>query len=358
MKIAIVFGTRPQYIKLAPLIREAKDKFDVCTIDTGQHYDEALSEKFITEFQMPKPTYVLNVGSGSIGDQLGKMLSRLEPILLSEKPDLVLVMGDTNSTLAGAFMGSRLGIPVAHLEAGGRSYDKRMPEEINRIIVDAISELHLCPTETTEENLAAEGITKGVFLTGDIMVDSLEMSLKNLDSEAYLMQYGLRKKQYIYLTLHRPSNVDDPKNLKSIIEALNYCGQPIIFPVHPRTKKNLKEFGLQHLMNSNIVCIDPVAHDLSVCLVKCASKVLTDSGGIQKEAYLLKTPCITLRDSTEWPETVDLGWNCLVGADTQMISNAISQFQCDGHEHPDFLGNNVAKRVCAVLRFFERGVVK
>jgi len=355
MKIAIVFGTRPQYIKLAPLILEAKDKFDLCTIDTGQHYDEALSSRFVTEFQMPKPMYVLNVGSGSIGDQLGKMLSRLEPVLSGEKPDMVLVMGDTNSTLAGAFMGSRLGIPVAHLEAGARSYDKRMPEEVNRIIVDAISDLHLCPTKTTVENLTLEGITKGVFLTGDIMVDSLELSLKNLDSEAYLMQYSLRNKQYLYLTLHRPSNVDDPKNLKNIIEALNQSGLPIIFSVHPRTKKNLRDFGLNHLMNSNIVCIDPVPHDVSICLVKCASKVLTDSGGIQKEAYLLKTPCITLRDSTEWPETVLLGWNCLVGADTQRISQAIAQFKCDGQKHPDFLGANVAERICAVLQFYERG---
>ncbi len=353
MKIAIVFGTRPQYIKLAPLIEKFQGEFDLCTIDTGQHYDESMSEQFVSEFQMPRPTYVLNVGSGSFGRQLGSMLSRLEAVLLSENPSLVLVMGDTNSTLAGALMGSRLGIPVAHLEAGVRNFDRKMPEEINRVIVDGIAELLLCPTEASAKNLINEGRTTGVFLTGDIMGDSLEMSLRRLDVDSCLKQYGLTKGQYIYLTLHRPSNVDDPGNLRKIVNALNESNQTVIFPIHPRTRKNLTKFGLIHLLQPNIVCIDPVPHNVSICLAKCASKVLTDSGGLQKEAYLLRTPCITLRDSTEWPETVALGWNKLVGADTRAISDAILQFECDGKKHPDFLGSNVAERICGVLRAFE-----
>jgi UDP-N-acetylglucosamine 2-epimerase (non-hydrolysing) len=353
MKIAIVFGTRPQYIKLAPLIQELQGEFDLCTIDTGQHYDESLSGQFVSEFQMPKPTYVLNVGSGAFGKQLGSMMSRLEPVLRSEKPSLVLVMGDTNSTLAGALMGSRLGIPIAHLEAGVRNFDRKMPEEINRVMVDAISDLLLCPTEASANNLIREGRTTGVFLTGDIMGDSLEMSLRRLDVDSCLKQHGLTKGQYIYLTLHRPSNVDDPDNLRRIVNALNESDQKIIFPIHPRTRKNLEKFGLIHLLQPNIVCIDPVPHNVSICLAKCASKVLTDSGGLQKEAYLLRTPCITLRSSTEWPETVALGWNRLVGTDTKAISDAILRFECNGNEHPDFLGSNVAERIRVVLRGFE-----
>ena len=350
MKLAIVFGTRPQYIKLAPLIEKAREQFELCTIDTGQHYDESLSGQFMSEFRMPRSTYELNVGSGSTGKQLGAMLSRLEAILSSEKPSQIVVMGDTNSTLAGAFIGSRLNIPVAHIEAGIRSYDRRMPEEVNRVMVEAISDLLLCPTETSMENLIREGRTDGAYRTGDIMVDSLEMSLRYLDVDSCLKQYDLKKGQYLYLTLHRPSNVDDPVNLKNIINALNQSDLPIIFPIHPRTKKNLIKFGLAPLLQPNIRCIEPVSHHASISLAKCASKVLTDSGGLQKEAYLLRTPCITLRDSTEWPETVALGWNKLVGADCQAITESIREITCGGKDHPDFLGDHVSEQICKVLR--------
>jgi UDP-N-acetylglucosamine 2-epimerase len=200
------------------------------------------------------------------------------------------------------------------------------------------------------DNLIREGRTDGAYLTGDIMVDALEMSLRYLDVDSCLKQYDLKKGQYLYLTLHRPSNVDDPVNLKAIINALNQSDLPIIFPIHPRTKKNLIKFGLAPLLQPNIRCIDPVSHHVSISLAKCASKVLTDSGGLQKEAYLLRTPCITLRDSTEWPETVALGWNRLVGADYEAITESMCEAIYLGKDHPDFLGHHVAEKICGVLK--------
>lgn len=354
MKIAIVYGTRPQYIKLAPLLLKAKQDFDLCTIDTGQHYDKAMSENLISDLQLPRSNYQLNVGSGILGQQLGKMLSRLEPILKSEKPNFVLVMGDTNSTLAGALMASRLGIPIGHIEAGLRSHDKTMPEETNRLMVDAISDLHFCPSEQSRINLYGEGHQNGVHLTGDIIVDSLEMTMKNINVDSYLTQYGLIDHHYLYLTLHRPSNVDDKNNLKRIIEAMNDSLQPIVFPIHPRTLHNLTHFGLAHLLKSNIICTAPVSHHASIALTSCASRVLTDSGGLQKEAYLLKTPCITLRDSTEWEETVAFGWNRLVGNDPNRILESIRSFSTKDLQHPDFYGRNVAEKICTILRRYER----
>ncbi len=353
MKIATVVGARPQFIKMAPVSRELRKYFEEIVIHTGQHYDYEMNMIFFEQLSIPEPEYYLGVGSGSHGHQTGEMLKRIEEVLMKEGPDLVLVYGDTNSTLTGALAAVKLHIKVAHVEAGLRSFDKKMPEEINRVLTDHISDYLFAPTETAMKNLQKEGITEGVYLTGDVMYDAL---LHNIEiarkSSNILEKLGLRPGKYLLATVHRAENTDSRENLKNIIDALIESEEPIVFPAHPRTRKYLKAYGLMERIEKapNIVLIPPVGYLDMLILEENARKILTDSGGIQKEAYFLKVPCITLRTRTEWVETVEDGWNVLVGADKSKILNAIRSFEPRGETYSYRFGDGKAsKRIVRIL---------
>jgi len=312
MKIVSIVGARPQFIKCAPLSRELRKVHHEILVHTGQHYDHDMSDIFFEELNIPKPDYNLGIGSGSHGEQTGKMLTEIEKVLLKEKPDLVLVYGDTNSTLAGALAAVKLHIRVAHVEAGLRSFDRNMPEEINRVLTDHISDILFCPTQTAVDNLSKEGITQGVHLVGDVMLDALEYNKTVAEKKSKILEVlGLKKDKYLVITIHRPSNTDSRENLNNIIKALREIGEAVVFPVHPRTKKFLQEYGLD--FPANVRLMDPLGYLDMLKLMAGARKILTDSGGIQKEAYMLGVPCVTLRENTEWVETLEGGWNVLVG---------------------------------------------
>ena len=320
-----MLGARPQIIKSALLIRLSNEDEHVrlSIIHTGQHYDYEMTKVFFEEFSLPDPTVNLDVGSGSHAQQTAKIMSRLEPILLKQKPDLVLVPGDTNSTLAGAVTAAKLHIPVAHIEAGARSYDNRMPEEINRCLTDHCSALLFTTTENCSRNLLKEGIDKdSVHLVGDPMYDVLLQQLSKAERTAILSRLDVKAKSYALLTLHRQENVDNLENLKSILDAIVRLKKLIVvFPVHPRTRKQLHSFNLYTKLKEqkHVRLIEPVSYLENISLIKNANFIMTDSGGMQKEAFWLKTPCLTLRENTEWIETVQLGANYLVGADTERI---------------------------------------
>jgi UDP-N-acetylglucosamine 2-epimerase len=327
MKIASVVGARPNFVKLAPVSRELRKEFDEVIIHTGQHYNYDMDRIFFDDMGIPAPRYHLGVGSGNHGYQTGEMLRRIEEILLDEKPDAVLVFGDTNSTLAGALAAVKLHIKVAHVEAGLRSYNRRMPEEINRVLVDHCSDLLLCPTRTAVENLKKEGITSGICLTGDVMVDAQRDCTLIAERKSHILgELGLEPKKYYLTTIHRAENTDDPQRLKNIVEALEEIGD-VVFPCHPRAEKYLKQLGLWEGLVAQARVIKPVGYLDMIMLEKNARKILTDSGGVQKEAYLLSVPCITLRDETEWVETVEDGWNVLAGADKKKIVELARNFE-------------------------------
>lgn len=353
MKIASIVGARPQFIKLAPFSREIRKKHQEILIDTGQHYDDEMAANFYSEFQIPKPDHSLGVGSGSHAEQTGRMLVAIERVLLSEKPAMAVVFGDTNSTIAGAMAAAKLGIPVAHVEAGLRSFDKEMPEEINRIVTDHLSSLLFCPTETSRDNLEKEGITEGVHIVGDIMLDALMESRKAAAMHSSILQLlGIQEKKYQLLTCHRPSNTDIGENLIAILNAVSASGELTIFPVHPRTMACLKEYELDKNMPKNIIMTKPLGHMDTIWLIANAKRILTDSGGMQKEAYVLGTPCLTLRETTEWVETVRAGWNMLVGANSEKIEKAIANFS-PPKDHPDLFGPVGANvRMVAVIDEF------
>ena len=366
MKIVTVVGARPQFIKVGAVCRaietynrhvSSKNRMDEILVHTGQHYDYLMDKVFFEELELPKPVYHLGVGSGSHAQQTGMMLERLEPVLEKEKPDGVVVYGDTNSTLAGALTGAKLNIPVVHVEAGLRSYVGSMPEEINRVVTDHLSTFLFCPTNQAVKNLAKEGIKpsegKIVRNVGDVMYDSIlhyskiaekksaileELGflapsfVRNADPRSLLMcrerfhsgaEASLGRSQtvpYYLVTLHRAENTDDPKKLKSILEALSEIGRkiPVILPLHPRTKKMIHTFRLLP-RGRHIKLIGPVSYFDMLSLEKRAKAILTDSGGVQKEAYWFRVPCFTLREETEWVETVRSGWNVLVGTARRRI---------------------------------------
>lgn len=325
MKVTLILGTRPQIIKSAPLIHQAeKDSdIDMQIVHTGQHYDYEMSKEFFDELELPDPTTNLNVGSGTHAWQTGKMMIKLEPVLAKEKPDLVMVPGDTNSTLAGALAAAKLHIPVAHIEAGARSYNMKMPEETNRRLTDHCSTLLFAPTKNCNNNLLREGINqKNVHLHGDTMYDSLLHHLPKAMKKKILDKLNLKPGDHAVLTTHRPENVGSPEKLREIIDAMTQLKElTIIFPVHPRTKRKLKETNLQKQIDrkKNLKLVNPVKYHEMLNLIKTAKIVFTDSGGMQKEAFWLQTPCVTLRNETEWPETVNLGANVLVGTDPKWI---------------------------------------
>lgn len=330
VKVVTVIGARPQFIKAAPVCQALRAAGHTeYLVHTGQHYDYGMSQVFFDELGIPQPDINLAVGSGSHGRQTGEMLIRLEEVLLARRPDWTLVYGDTNSTLAAALAAVKLRIPVAHVEAGLRSFNREMPEEHNRVLTDHIADLLFCPTETAVNNLRNEGIVRGVHLVGDTMYDAvLRFAEAAQRRSTILARLGLRPKGYLLATVHRPYNTDDPASLRSILAAFAEIEEPIIFPVHPRTRKQIAELGLAHEDGpaANPRMIEPVGYLDMLALEQNARMILTDSGGIQKEACWLGVPCITLRSETEWVETVAAGWNVVVGADRERIVAAVRGF--------------------------------
>ena len=345
MKIISVVGARPQFIKLAPLSKELRKDHTEVIVHTGQHFDREMSESFFTDLNIPEPDYNLGVTGSLHGEQTGKMLIALEEVILKEKPSLIIVFGDTNSTLAGALAGSKLHVPVVHVEAGLRSFNNQMPEEINRIVADHTSDYLFAPTQTAMKNLNDENLGSKSYLTGDIMVDALCSTVQRTQDSQILEKYNLKSDDYYLLTLHRPYNVDDPERLTKIIRALSGLSKQIIFPVHPRTKKTLDSISI----NVSIQTIDPVGYLDFIQLQQNACKIITDSGGIQKEAYILRKPCITLRPETEWVETVDAGWNLLLNPVAENnIAGKIESFEPPDRYEPIF-GEDVAERMVRII---------
>jgi UDP-N-acetylglucosamine 2-epimerase (non-hydrolysing) len=357
MKIATIVGARPQFIKCAPVSRALRRDHEEILVHTGQHYDANMSDVFFQELHIPAPDYHLGIGSGSHGAQTGRMLIAIEEVLLAEAPDLVLVYGDTNSTLAGALAAAKRHIPVAHVEAGLRSFDRTMPEEINRVLIDHVSDLLFCPTETAVGHLQNEGITRGVHLVGDVMVDALQFNREIAREKSHILErLELEEKSYFIVTVHRPANTDNRENMENIIGALSEAGCPVIFPLHPRTRKYLSDYGMLDRLPANIRITEPLGYLDMLRLMDGAKKILTDSGGIQKEAYLLGVPCITLRENTEWVETVEDGWNVLVGADRRKIVEAIREFEPGGPQREVFGTVGASERIARVIDgFFEEG---
>lgn len=326
-RILTIVGARPQFIKAAAVSREIlkhPGRLEEVMVHTGQHYDPNMSQVFFDELEIPVPKYNLEVSGGAHGAMTGRMLEGIEKILLDEKPDWVLIYGDTNSTLAGALAAAKLHIPVAHVEAGLRSFNMRMPEEINRILADRVSTLLLCPTDAAVKNLAREGVSQGVHNVGDVMYDvALYYRERARTSSRILETLNLEEKGFALATCHRAENTDDPARLEGIIRALAEIASDmsVVLPLHPRTRKLLKQFGLeQHL--AALTVVEPLAFLDMVALEQAAKVILTDSGGVQKEAFFYRVPCITMRDETEWIETVELGWNVLVGASYKEILKA------------------------------------
>lgn len=360
MKLVTIIGARPQFIKAAPFSEIFRKDNKEILVHTGQHYDANMSDIFFEELGIPKPDYNLGVGSGNHGMQTGRMLEKIEEILINEKPDGLLVYGDTNSTLAGALAASKLHIPVFHVEAGLRSYNKLMPEEQNRILTDHISDLLLCPTRTAVDNLKKEGITSGVINTGDIMYDTV---IRNIDISKKKFAAGnwndeLRKeneevprfeeKSYYLATIHRAENTDDKEKLKRIFTAFENLDMPVLLPLHPRTKKLIEKLDIAC---TNTVIIKPVGYLLMLYLTTNAHMIITDSGGLQKEAYFFKTPCTTLRDQTEWVETLENGWNVLSKIEVNSILiSATRELSCLQYPQPKLFGDGqAAKHICEAI---------
>ena len=351
MKLLHIVGARPQFIKAAMVSRAWRNNGEELILHTGQHYDDNMSHLFFEELKLHEPDINLGVGSGSHAEQTSKMLVGIDAYLESEKPDWVIIYGDTNSTLAGALCAAKRGVNTAHVEAGLRSFNRTMPEEINRVLSDHISQLLFCPTEVAVQNLTKEGIDKGVFQVGDVMADALKLCLKAAGGKAgILSELGVKAKRYALLTLHRSGNVDNEQCLTEIFGGLGTIDFPIIFPVHPRTQKMVAKFELA--LPENIIPIEPVGYLDMLALEQNAECIFTDSGGIQKEAYLLGVRCITLREETEWVETVELGWNCLAGANGGNIISFFRDFH-PSEERPEIYGNgHAADKIIEILKSY------
>lgn len=359
LKLLTVIGARPQFVKAAVLSRlirseKWKDKFEEVLLHTGQHYDENMSDIFFRDMQIPKPDIRLHIGGTTHGAMTGQMLIEIEAALLKEKPDILLVYGDTNSTLAGALAASKLHIPVAHVEAGLRSFNMRMPEEQNRILTDHLATWLFCPTDTAINNLETEGITKGVHQVGDIMYDATLFYQEVLQKETRQGQSRLDELKineiphhFFLATIHRAENTDDVSRLTQIVEAFNEMPHEVILPLHPRTRKKLAEAGL--ILKQHVHVIEPIGYLEMLALEMKATAIITDSGGVQKEACFMQKPCITLRDETEWVETVEKGWNTLTGANKNKILMAVSELN-KPNEPSDLYGDgNTASKILELL---------
>ena len=345
-KILTIVGARPQFIKLIPVSKYLRKHCQEILVHTGQHYDFKMSEIFFKDLKLPNPDYNLNVGSGTHANQIANMMVKLESLFSKEKPNLVLLYGDTNSTLAAALVAVKQQIPIAHVEAGPRSYDMSIPEEVNRILTDRVSDLLFCPTIRSVDNLKKEGFKNKIYLTGDVMLDMLLLVKETARARVKILdKLGLSSSDYYYVTIHRPHNVDTKGPLSEIVDALTKIKNKLVFPVHPRTKKKLKSFGLWNKLykSTNIIMLDPVGYLESVQLESNALKIITDSGGIQREAYFLKKPCLTLMDHSPWPETVAVGWNKLVRANAKELVQAVATFK-PKKTYKSLFGNGYAGR--------------
>lgn len=322
-KVITVVGARPQFVKAAALSRELRKRSNLHEIllHTGQHYDATMSDVFFDQMDIPVPKYNLNIGGKNHGQMTGQQLEKIEEILVNENPDWVLVYGDTNSTLAGALAAAKLHIPVAHVEAGLRSFNRRMPEEINRVLTDHVSNLLFAPTNAAVANLAKEGITSTVKLVGDIMYDAALFYKERMTRPHWFDSLNAEPGKYILCTIHRAENTDEPDRLREILKGLGMSGKPVILPLHPRTRNILKQERIE--LERNILVVEPVGYLEMVWLEVHAELIATDSGGVQKEAYFHKKPCITMREETEWLELVESGWNVLVGANCEKLASAI-----------------------------------
>jgi len=352
MKVVTVVGARPQFIKAAPVSRALRRAgIEEFLLHTGQHYDHGMSQVFFEELGIPEPDANLGIGSGPHGVQTGGMLVGIEEVLLREKPERVLVYGDTNSTLAGALAAVKLHIPVAHVEAGLRSFNREMPEEHNRVLTDHCADLLFCPTQTAVDHLRDEGISAGVHLVGDVMYDAaLQFGAIAQARSTILGDLGLKPKSYLLATVHRPSNSDYPENLRNILRILAAAGETVIFPAHPRTRAKISELELGDLARTGLKLLPPLGYLDMLRLTQAARMVLTDSGGLQKEAYFFQVPCLTLRGETEWVETVRAGWNRLVGADGDAILGAIRTFKPPEGVPPQLFGDGgAAERIVGHL---------
>jgi UDP-N-acetylglucosamine 2-epimerase (non-hydrolysing) len=363
LKILIIAGARPNFMKVAPIIkaitahnskcRDGEVRLNFSLVHTGQHYDQKMSDIFFEELGIPAPDINLGIGSGSHAVQTANLMSKFEPVCLEQKPDWVVVVGDVNSTMACTLVCAKLGIKVAHVEAGLRSFDRTMPEEINRLVTDALADLLLTPSSDADENLKREGIPASkIKLVGNVMIDALAANLEQARNSGILGKLGLQKKAFAYVTLHRPSNVDDPANLKGIMSGLNRLASqlPVVFPMHPRTHKMLAQFGISTATNGAMKILEPVGYHDSICLTESARLVLTDSGGLQEESTFFRTPCLTLRPNTERPVTVTLGSNRLtdssrLSADIQKVLNGKAELG----QVPPLWDGNAAERIVQAL---------
>ena len=348
MKVVTVAGARPQFIKAAAFSRALRQQHEEVLIHTGQHYDPGLSDVFFQQLDLPRPDHHLDVGSGAHGRQTGQILERIEPVLQQEAPDWVVVFGDTNSTLAGALAAAKLHLPLAHVEAGLRSFDRSMPEEINRVVADHCSDLLFCPTKTAVEQLGREGLAERAHLTGDIMYDSLLQHLPLAEGRSAIMErLALSKGEYVLVTVHRAANTDDQAALEGILDALALLEEPAVFPMHPRARLALTSGDLEPAQN--VLAIEPVGYLEMLALERNARVVLTDSGGVQKEAYLLGVPCVTLREETEWPETLVDGWNVLAGTEPRRIVEAARRERPAAEPPAVFGDGHAAERMVELL---------
>jgi len=348
MKIVSVVGARPEFIQAAPVSRALRKHHREILVHTGQHYDYLMSQTFFDELGIPAPDYNLEVGSGSHAGQTAEIMVRFEELVLKEKPDMVIVRGDTNSTLAGALAASKLRIPVVHVEAGERSFDRRMPEEINRLVADQLSSAYFCVSQTAVNQLAKEGITKSVFWVGDVMLDA-NISNRPLarQKSSILSNLGVDPGTFGLVTVHRAANTDDPARLANIVQALNQVGETVVFPVHPRTRSALQKLDVQFA--GHVHLIEPVGYYDMMMLEENARIIATDSGGVQREAYFMSKPCLTLRDETEWTETVHVGWNKLVGVDVDCILNEWKNFNPPAEQPPIFGDGTAGGKIANIL---------
>ncbi|WP_435074293.1 non-hydrolyzing UDP-N-acetylglucosamine 2-epimerase [Halorubrum sp. HHNYT27] len=341
-----IVGARPQFIKAFPVSRLLREQLSEVLVHTGQHYDFGMSDVFFEELDIPEPDYNLGVGSANHANQTAAMLRRIDEVVEAERPDMILVYGDTNSTLAGALVAAKRDLPVAHVEAGLRSGNWAMPEEVNRVLTDRCSDLLFVPSDRAVETLADEGITEGVTVTGDVMYDAITSVRDRAPSaSAILGDPGYGDDEYVLATVHRQANTDDPARLASVVEGLSSSPRPVVAPLHPRTEEALKRHDLWERATAALDVIEPVGYLDFVGLLDGAERVATDSGGVQKEAFYLDTRCVTLREETEWVETVEAGWNELVGADAAAIRSALRRTDELPEKPSLYGGGRAAERV-------------
>jgi UDP-GlcNAc3NAcA epimerase len=350
MRVLTVIGNRPQFVKAAAVSYRLREDAREVLVHTGQHYDDELSRVFFDELELPRPDHHLDLGGGTNTEQTARMLAALAPLIADERPDVLLVYGDTNSTLAGALAGAQLGVPVAHVEAGMRSYDRTMPEELNRVVADHASSLLLCSSERAAETLRGEQVAGEVVVVGDVMVDVAQLLAPRARARTEALEHtGVEPGGYLLATAHRAGNVDDPERLARLVDVLLAVPGPVVLPLHPRTRSRLEAAGLLERLTTGVRLVPPLGYLDFTALLLHSRGVLTDSGGVQKEAYLAGVRCVTLRSTTEWTETVDAGWNELVDLDSAAAVAALER-RLPAERPPLYGDGRAGERVVAALR--------